>query len=718
MVKIVEEKLNDKFPLIDDEIKSYVLSIIDENQGEFTGANDIYDAIGDILVSASDGSASSQVDEFCRELTKILNISKKVDSDKSSKVGDRRLLTGPVSFSVENPKKEDDSTEANLWSMSRNNFSNADVKKLEKAESKLKNKQEKKIQNSNSSTKLASDKDSLASVNQPTNNSSSYNDFCTDIKLENFDMFFGDRKLLVDANMTLVFGRRYGLVGRNGLGKTTLLKMISTGNLKIPSRLTVLHVEQEVNGDDTIVIDSVLESDEKRHNLLNREKEIQRKLNNHEDHKSDAEQKQLAEELHDIYEKLTSIEADKAPARAASILVGLGFDFDAQKRPTKEFSGGWRMRLALARALFLQPDLLLLDEPTNMLDIKAIYWLENYLQNWKTTMLVVSHDRNFLNKISTDIILLRNQRLDHYSGDYDNFEKARAEKLKNEQREYDAQKQLREHVQTFIDRFRYNANRAALVQSKIKMLEKLPVLKPIETDADVKFDFPASERINATVLQLDEITFAYDPKDKSTLIFEKCDLNADADSRICIVGENGAGKTTLLKLLNGELEPTSGFRRPHRTLKIAYFTQHHVDQLLYDQNALQFIQTKFPGQTMENYRAALGRFGISGDLVFQPIASLSGGQKSRLAFSLICMQAPNFLILDEPTNHLDIESVEALGAALQKFEGGVILVSHDERLIELVCKELWLVKNKNVKRIEGGLKEYKKIIEQELAEMR
>jgi len=420
--------------------------------------------------------------------------------------------------------------------------------------------------------------------------------------------------------------------------------------------------------------------------------------------------------LTEVYEQLEAIEADKAPAKAAAILYGLGFSSEGQKRPTKEYSGGWRMRLALARALFFKPDLLLLDEPTNMLDMKAIYWLEDYLSNWPTTILVVSHDRNFLNSIATDIVHMHTQRLDYYSGNYDNFEKTKNEKLKNQQREYEAQQQFREHVQVFIDRFRYNANRAALVQSKIKMLEKLPELTPVEMEADVVLNFPPCERINPPVLQLDDIGFRYSADQPQ--IFKKVQLNADMDSRICIVGENGAGKTTLLKLLLGDLEPTSGFRKGHRLLRLGYFTQHHVDQLDMDVAPVQFMATKFPGLPQETYRAALGRFGVTGDLALQSIVTLSGGQKSRLAFAILGMQTPNFLIMDEPTNHLDVESVEALGEALNKFEGGVVLVSHDERLIELVCKELWVVKDAGVRRLDGGLGEYRAIIEEELAAQR
>lgn len=371
------------------------------------------------------------------------------------------------------------------------------------------------------------------------------------------------------------------------------------------------------------------------------------------------------------------------------------------------------MRVALARALFMKPDLLLLDEPTNMLDMRAVYWLESYLQEWPSTILTVSHDRKFLNTICTDIVHLHSRRLDAYKGNYENYEKAMREKLTLQQREYEAQQQLRQHVQEFIDKFRYNAKRASMVQSRIKMLERMPVLQPVEFESDVVFHFRECEKLANSVLQLDEVSFRYS-KD-SPLIFQNICCGSQSDSRICIVGENGSGKTTLLKVLLGELNPTTGVRNAHRRLNIGYFTQHHVDQLDMEMSGLELVAQKFPNLTQEEYRSSLARFGLTGDIVFQSIVTLSGGQKSRLAFACLSLQQPNLLILDEPTNHLDVETVDALGKALNHFKGGVILVSHDERLIELVCKELWVVKDKTVTTLEGGLEEYKKHVYRQLA---
>lgn len=443
-----------------------------------------------------------------------------------------------------------------------------------------------------------------------------------DVRIENFDVAFGDRVLLAGADLLLAGGRRYGLVGRNGLGKTTLLRMISMKQLQIPSHISILHVEQEVVGDETLAIASVLECDEKLNELWRLEKEL-------------SKDPSKSAELTEVYHQLQLIEADKAPSRASIILHGLGFNKQMQAAATKTFSGGWRMRLALARALFSRPDLLLLDEPTNMLDIKAIIWLEKYLQAWPTTLLVVSHDRNFLDSVPTDILYLHTQRIDPYRGNYENFERTRSERLKSQRREWEAQMAHRAHVQEFIDRFRYNANRAASVQSKIKMLEKLPELKPVEKETEVILKFPEIDALAPPVVMLDEVAFRYPCTDVT--IFSGVNLGANSESRICIVGENGAGKTTLLKIIMGNNSPTSGIIHLHRGLKFGYFSQHHVDQLEMNVSCVELLQREFPGKTIEEYRRQLGSFGVGGELALQVVASLSGGQKSRVAFAKMCM---------------------------------------------------------------------------------
>ncbi|XP_011686030.1 PREDICTED: ATP-binding cassette sub-family F member 3 isoform X2 [Wasmannia auropunctata] len=604
-----------------------------------------------------------------------------------------------------------------IWVTTRDDVMKVDAKKLEKAEAKLQQKQEKRIVNEQGSASRVNTANHLpessASASQMTSKKDSRMEMkggvnkTQDIRIENFDIAFGDRVLLQGADLLLTFGRRYGLIGRNGLGKTTLLRMISSKQLRIPSHVRVLHVEQEVAGDDTSALESVLECDEERCALLSQEAKLQAAIERDGSKAGDT----LGEELARVYEAMQLAEVDKAPARASAILSGLGFAVERQSWPTKAFSGGWRMRLALARALFSKPDLLLLDEPTNMLDIKAILWLERYLQTWPKTLLVVSHDRKFLDTVPTDILYMRAQKLEPYKGNYEQFAKTKGEREKNQQREYEAQMAKRAHVQEFIDKFRYNANRAASVQSRIKMLDKLPELKPVEKESEVTIHFPDVEPLNPPILQLNEVSYSYNGTD---MIFNNVNLTANQESRICIVGENGAGKTTLLKIITGALSPTRGTMHAHRNLKFGYFSQHHVDQLDMRVCPVELLQMHFPGKPIEEYRRMLGSFGISGNLALQTINSLSGGQKSRVAFAVMCAAVPNFLVLDEPTNHLDIESIEALGKALNSCQAGVILVSHDERLIQMVCTELWVCDKGSVRCIEEGFEEYRRIIEREL----
>jgi len=314
--------------------------------------------------------------------------------------------------------------------------------------------------------------------------------------------------------------------------------------------------------------------------------------------------------------------------------------------------------------------------------------------------------------VPTDMLHLHSQRIDSYRGNYTEFVNTMAEKLKAQQREYEAQMDHRKHVQEFIDKFRFNAKRASMVQSRIKHLEKLPDLKPVEKEAEVNLKFPEVEKLAGSILTMSEVAYAYD--NKKNTVFKNVDLSATMESRICIVGENGAGKTTLLKLVMDMLTPTSGTRSCHRNLKFGYFSQHHVDQLDMSVCSVELMQKHFPGKKVEEYRRMLGLFGVSGDLALQQICSLSGGQKSRVAFAVLFAYVPNFLILDEPTNHLDIETIEALGNAINKYKGGVILVSHDERLIKAICNELWVCSKGKVYRMEGGLQEYRQLVEKEM----
>ncbi|KAJ1087433.1 hypothetical protein NDU88_000605 [Pleurodeles waltl] len=704
MASIVEI-LSNEFPGLDSEVLQYVTGILSSSSSDFESEEDLFEAVGDLLQDVSrDVKDDVDIRDVCQRMYNILCL------DGKSCMGHQQvLLDAPIQLSKITDGCDLAIEPVTVLLMKKDQASNVSSKKLEKAEAKLKAKQERRTEKDSQKTTgpliLEEASASQAASKKENRLENSGKNKSYDVRIENFDVSFGERVLLTGADMNLAAGRRYGLVGRNGLGKTTLLKMMASRSLRVPSHISILHVEQEVAGDDTPALQSVLECDTVRENLLKEEKELNARIN---------AGKNLGNEsvrLTEIYAKLEEIEADKAPARASVILAGLGFNPKMQTQQTKEFSGGWRMRLALARALFAKPDLLLLDEPTNMLDVRAIIWLENYLQTWQSTILVVSHDRNFLNAVATDIIHLHSQRLETYRGDFENFMKIKEERLKSQQREFEAQQQYRDHIQVFIDRFRYNANRAAQVQSKLKLLEKLPELKPIDKESDVVMRFPDGfEKFSPPILQLDEVDFSYGPNQN---IFKKLSVSADLDSRICVVGENGAGKSTMLKLLMGDLSPTEGIRRAHRNLKIGYFSQHHVDQLDLNISAVELLARKFPGKSEEEYRNQMGRYGISGELAVRPVASLSGGQKSRVAFAQMTMTSPNFYILDEPTNHLDMETIEALGKGLNTFKGGLILVSHDERFIRLVCRELWVCEKGSVTRIDGGFDEYRNILQEQ-----
>ncbi|KAK3333724.1 P-loop containing nucleoside triphosphate hydrolase protein [Cercophora scortea] len=606
--------------------------------------------------------------------------------------------------------------------------SRVDKKKLEKAEKKIAAKQNKKDFKTVTyeASRLLEQPESAQSYEEfymavnPLQLGAEQGGKSKDIKIDNTDVSIGGLRILTDTTLTLSYGHRYGLVGHNGVGKSTLLRALSRREVPIPTHISILHVEQEIMGDDTPAIQAVLDADVWRKVLLKEQGEAIKRLAEIEaeraslaDTSADASRLDKDREIQDgrlgdIQAKLAEMESDKAESRAATILAGLGFSPERQQYATKTFSGGWRMRLALARALFCEPDLLLLDEPSNMLDVPSITFLSNYLQGYPSTVLVVSHDRAFLNEIATDIIHQHSQRLDYYRGaNFDTFYATKEERKKTARREYDNQMAVRQHLQTFIDKFRYNAAKSSEAQSRIKKLERMPVLEPPEADYQVHFKFPDVEKMSAPIVQMSEVTFGYSP-DK--ILLRNVDLDVQLDSRIGIVGPNGAGKTTVLKLLIGALSPTSGTISQNPRLRIGFFAQHHVDALDLNASAVGFMAKEYPGRTDEEYRRQLGAFGITGTTGLQKMELLSGGQKSRVAFACLALKNPHILVLDEPSNHLDIEAMDALSSALREFQGGVLMVSHDVTMLQTVCTSLWVCDGGTVEKFPGDVQAYKKRI--------
>ncbi|BCS28911.1 putative AAA family ATPase GCN20 [Aspergillus puulaauensis] len=691
--------------------------------------------VTELLVSAS-GDFSDQNEEAIRNLVEkfisSLSTSDNVDPerrqmpfaakklDQAINVGSQRNMSSTLGLAGGNVDLESVGT--------RKMESRVDRKKLEKAERKIRAKQEKKQMKTvqYEASRLLNEPDAAMSYEEffmavnPLQLGSDSQAKSKDIKLDGIDITVGGNRILTEAALTLAYGRRYGLVGQNGIGKSTLLRALSRREVAVPSHISILHVEQEITGDDTPAIQAVLDADVWRKRLLADQDKITKQLTALETERSsmadtstdaarlDHEREGLDITLNDIHSKLAEMESDKAESRAASILAGLGFSPERQQYATKTFSGGWRMRLALARALFCEPDLLLLDEPSNMLDVPSITFLSNYLQGYPSTVLVVSHDRAFLNEVATDIVHQHSERLDYYKGaNFDSFYATKEERKKQAKREYEKQMAERAHLQAFIDKFRYNAAKSSEAQSRIKKLEKMPVLTAPESDYVVHFKFPEVEKLSPPIVQMTEVTFGYS---KDNLLLKNVDLDVQLDSRIGIVGPNGAGKTTVLKLLTGALEPTSGLMSQHARLRIGYFAQHHVDALDMTTSAVSFMAKAYPGKTDEEYRRHLGAFGITGMTGLQRMELLSGGQKSRVAFACLSLTNPHILVLDEPSNHLDIEGMDALSEALQNFEGGVVMVSHDVTMLRNVCTSLWVCDKGTVQKFDGTVDAYKKKI--------
>jgi ATP-binding cassette subfamily F protein 3 len=506
---------------------------------------------------------------------------------------------------------------------------------------------------------------------------------------------YGGRTIFESATVHIAAGQRVGLVGRNGTGKTTLFKLIlgevhlDGGEINLRPRARLGRLAQEAPEGNISLIDCVLASDAERTELF-----------------EEAETCTDGHRIAEIHERLLAIDAHSAPSRAAAILSGLGFDAEAQLKPVSDFSGGWRMRVALAASLFSSPDLLLLDEPTNHLDLEATLWLQSHLAAYPGTLVVISHDRELLNEVANRVIHLEGGKLNAYGGNYDRFEATRRARMELQGKAFVKQQEQRKKIQSFIDRFKAKATKAAQAQSRVKMLERMEMVVPVVEDRTMSFDFPDPEPLSPPIIAIDHGVAGYGDK----VVLRDLDIRIDMDSRIALLGANGNGKSTLAKVLAGRLDLLDGqFRKPSK-LKIGYFAQHQTEELRLDETPFEHMAMLMKGMPEAKVRAQLGRFGFEQDRANVKVSSLSGGEKSRLLFALMSREAPHLMILDEPTNHLDIDAREALVSALNAYDGAVILISHDPHLIELTADNLWLVGNGGVQPFDGDLAAYRRLL--------
>ncbi|WP_066545835.1 MULTISPECIES: ABC-F family ATP-binding cassette domain-containing protein [unclassified Sphingomonas] len=511
------------------------------------------------------------------------------------------------------------------------------------------------------------------------------------LNLTDITVRLGGRTILDRASASLPPGRRIGLIGRNGAGKTTLVRVIAgmlepdTGSVDRPRGSRIGYIAQEAPGGDATPIETVLAADTERAALL-----------------AEAEHPDSIDRLGEIHERLNAIDAHSAPARAARILVGLGFDEDAQNRPLESFSGGWRMRVALAALLFSAPDLLLLDEPSNHLDLEAVMWLESFLKSYPATILLISHERDFLNNVVDHILHLERGKLTLYPGGYDAFERQRAERQAQIASARAKQQAEREKLQDYIARNSARASTAKQAQSRAKALARMQPIAELVDDPSLSFDFPSPDELRPPLITLDTATVGYG----ATPILQRLNLRIDPDDRIALLGRNGNGKTTLARLLAAQLAPMDGAMNASGKMKVGYFTQYQVEELDRSETPLQHMTVAMPGASQGAVRAQLGRFGFAGQKATTEVGRLSGGERARLALALITRDAPHLLILDEPTNHLDVDAREALIQALAAYDGAMVIVSHDRHMLEMTADRLVLVDGGTAREFDGSIDDY------------
>ena len=516
------------------------------------------------------------------------------------------------------------------------------------------------------------------------------------ITLKNLSLQRGTKLIFERVNLTIYAGQKVGIVGANGCGKSTLFALLrdeihtDAGDLELPPRITIAHVAQETPALPVPAIEYVIDGDRELRLL-------QQQL-------AKAESEHDGTRIAEIHAQLDHADGYSANARAARLLAGLGFDQQQLQTPVSAFSGGWRMRLNLAQALMCRSDLLLLDEPTNHLDLETVMWLENWLRAYQGTLLLISHDRDFLDATVNQIAHVANNQITLYTGNYEEFERQKAERLAQQQAAFQKQQREIAHLQSFIDRFKAKATKAKQAQSRVKALERMELIAAAHIDSPFSFSFRDPESSPNPLLRIETATAGYAAKP----VLDRINLSIQAGSRIGLLGLNGAGKSTLIKLLAGEMSPLSGQRVEGKGLKIGYFAQHQLETLRPDESALWHLQKLDPNAKEADLRSFLGGFDFCGDNALQPVGPFSGGEKSRLALALLIWQRPNLLLLDEPTNHLDLEMREALTFALQDYSGSMIVVSHDRHLLRATTDDFWLVENGAVTPFDGDLDDYRR----------
>jgi len=516
------------------------------------------------------------------------------------------------------------------------------------------------------------------------------------IVIDDLTVRIAGRTLIEDASVRVPEGARVGLVGRNGTGKSTLFNVIAgdyaaeSGHVELPPRWKIGRLAQEAPNGPEPLVEVVLKADRERTALL-----------------AEAETASDPHRIAEIQTRLADIGAHAAPARAAAILAGLGFSHDDQQRPCSEFSGGWRMRVALAAVLFAQPDLLLLDEPTNYLDLEGTLWLQDHLARYPATLIVISHDRDLLDHSVQHILALEQRKLTLWRGGYSAYEKQRSERMLLDQKAIKKQEAQRQHLQAFVDRFRAKATKARQAQSRLKMLAKMEPIAALVTDDVRPIAFPPPDKIlSPPIIAIDGVTVGYDGR----AVLSKLTLRVDNDDRIALLGANGNGKSTLVKLVAGRLAPMQGNVTRAANLKVAYFAQHQLDELNPEHSPYDHVRKLMPDASEAQVRARVGAIGFSGEAGNNAVKNLSGGEKARLLLALATFDAPHLVILDEPTNHLDIDSRAALIEAINDYPGAVVLVSHDRYLLEACADRLWLVANGRVTPFDGDLDDYVKFV--------